>query len=249
MSFTLIDYFNGFQSLKANRHFSAGVQSTYFAILAEFNRQHYPEQVELSTRDLQKLAGLKSVSSTHEARNILKNNKLVDFHTRNNTTVYQLCTEHLPNTYRTAAEHLPNTSSISFPISSSKEKENKTDIQSRARESLVRETLNNNRGTEEEEGVEAIDELAGYWEHAGGAKLNQKLLSELNALLKDHTMPVLKRAIDEACLGNNNPNYGFSLNYLKLKLSEIQQPNPSQSFKGGVMPDDDPRVIFTRFNF
>lgn len=113
-SYTLIDYFNGFQQLKRIKRFSAGVQSTYFAILAEFNLRRFPAELELSTRDLKSLAGLKSVSSAHEARNILKNNKLVDFHTKNGISTYSLGTEHLPNTYRTPTEHygaeMPNAS-------------------------------------------------------------------------------------------------------------------------------------------
>lgn len=108
MSYTLIDFFNGFQNLKRIKRFSAGVQSTYFAILAEFYLRHFPDELELSTRDLKSLAGLKSVSSAHEARNILKNNKLVDFHTRNGISVYTLGTDHLPNTSRTITEHETN---------------------------------------------------------------------------------------------------------------------------------------------
>ncbi len=108
MSFTLIDFFNGFQSLKANRKFSAGAQSTYFAILAKFNAAHYPATLPISTRDLQTDAGLKSVATAHECRNVLKNNKLIDFRTERGTTVYRLLTEHLPNTKHVSAEHLPN---------------------------------------------------------------------------------------------------------------------------------------------
>lgn len=241
MGFTLIDYFNGFQSLKSSRHFSAGVQATYYAILAEFNRQRYPEQLELSTRDLQRLAGLKSVSSTHEARNILKNNKLIDFHTKSYTTLYQLGTEHLQNHSRTPAEHQPNsyrTLSYSNNLPSSplkekeKEKENKTltDIQSRARVNSEVVLNNKGEGTEKGLGDEAIDSLIEYWEQAGGARLGFKVVSELKALLEENSLALLEKAIDEACMGNNS-RYGFSLNYMKLKLADIQKAVPA--LKGG----------------
>lgn len=108
MSFTLIDFFNGFQSLKKSKCFSASAQSTYFAILAEFNLAHYPATLPISTRGLQQLAGLKSVSTTHECRNVLKNHKLIDFKTQRDTTVYRLLTEHLPNANIVSAEHQPN---------------------------------------------------------------------------------------------------------------------------------------------
>ena len=109
MSFTLIDHFNGFQTLKQGKRFSAGVQSTYFALLAEFNRQRFPAELSISTRDLKELAGLKSVATAHECRNVLKNNKLIEFETKTSITVYRLLTEHLPNVSRTSAERQPNT--------------------------------------------------------------------------------------------------------------------------------------------
>lgn len=108
MSFTLIDFFNGFQSLKAKRRFLATTQSTYFAILAKFNLAKYPATLDYSTRDLQIDAGLKSVSTAHECRNVLKNNKLIDFKTERGTTVYRLLTEHLPNKNTLSAEQQPN---------------------------------------------------------------------------------------------------------------------------------------------
>lgn len=108
MSFTLIDYFNGFQSLKAKKKFSAGAQSTYFAILGKFNSAHYPATLSISTRDLKNDAGLKSVATAHECRNVLKNNKLIDFQSEKGTTVYRLLTEHLPNRSMGFAEQQPN---------------------------------------------------------------------------------------------------------------------------------------------
>lgn len=201
MGFTLIDYFNGFQALNGSRHFSAGVQATYYAILAEFNRQRYPEQVTLSTRDLQSRAGLKSVSTTHEARNVLKNNRLVDFHTIHGTTVYRLGSEHLQNSDRTTAEHAPNDFAGSYirPRVEAKKEDLDRYAQSRARE---------------------VDELIEHWERSGGSKLNFTVLSELDALVAKHGAQALKRAITAACTGNNS-RYGFSLNYVKLKLAEI----------------------------
>lgn len=113
--YTLIDYFNGFQTLKRNKNFSAGVQSAYFAILGEFDLQRFPAELALSTRELKELAGLKSVASAHEARNVLKNNKLVDFETKRGTTIYRLLSEHLPNEICTATEQQANTLPNTLP--------------------------------------------------------------------------------------------------------------------------------------
>lgn len=104
MGYTLIDYFNAFNNLKRKKRFTAGVQSAYFSILAEFNLQRFPEELELSTRELQALAGLKSVSTAHEAKNVLKNSKLIDFETKRGTTIYRLLSEHILNETRTARE-------------------------------------------------------------------------------------------------------------------------------------------------
>lgn len=110
MSYTLEDYFNAFLEVKRFKQFSTGVQAVYFSILGEFYKQHFPTNIALSTRDLQALAGLKSASSTHEAKNVLKNNGLVDFQNRFGTTVYSLGLGRIPNTFRTTTEHLANTS-------------------------------------------------------------------------------------------------------------------------------------------
>lgn len=87
------EYYNYFHRLNRKKFFSAGVQSTYFAILSEFTNQNFPPEIELDTRELQLLAGIKSTSAIHEAKNVLKNNRLIDFHTRNKITVFTLCME------------------------------------------------------------------------------------------------------------------------------------------------------------
>ena len=92
-------YFNAFCEVKRLKQFSAGVQSAYFAILARFYEQHFPANIALSTLDLKALAGLKSVSSTHEAKNVLKNNGLVNFQKSHDTTIYSLS---VPNMFKTA---------------------------------------------------------------------------------------------------------------------------------------------------
>ena len=88
--FSFENYFNAFQKLNRQKRFSAGVQSIYFAILAEFDKRGYPAEIELNVQELQSLAGLNSVEATHEAKNVLKNNHLIDFHTRNNIIVFKL---------------------------------------------------------------------------------------------------------------------------------------------------------------
>lgn len=108
MSHTLIDYYLGFDKCKEQRHFSAGVQATYYALLSAFNRAHYPRELELSLRELQSRAGLKSVSGVYESRNVLKNHRLIDFRTVEGRSVYELKSEHLPNNDRTKAEQLAN---------------------------------------------------------------------------------------------------------------------------------------------
>lgn len=98
-TFTLIDYFKAFHSMKETLKLPAGSQAMYFSILGEFNAARFPEQLSISTREIKALAGLKSTNAVFENRNVLKNKKLIDFQTQNGTTTYSLVTEHLLNTY------------------------------------------------------------------------------------------------------------------------------------------------------
>ncbi|MBQ6976048.1 MAG: AAA family ATPase [Selenomonadaceae bacterium] len=90
---TFEKYHNYFYKINKQKRFSANVHSIYMTILCEFVNQNFPHEIELSTRELQSMSGIKSISDTHEAKNVLKNNNLIDFHTRNKITVFTLCIE------------------------------------------------------------------------------------------------------------------------------------------------------------
>lgn len=92
MAYTLEKCFDDFLKCKSKRNFSTGVQAAYFAILSEFYIRDFPETVTLPVRDLGASAGL-SVGQAHTAKNILKNNGLVDFHNECGRTVFKLGTE------------------------------------------------------------------------------------------------------------------------------------------------------------
>lgn len=94
MNFSLIDYFKGFHDLKQTLNLSASAQATYLSLLGEFNAARFPDQMSISDRQLQTLAGLKSVSTIHDAKRILKNCGLIDFSKGHNVTVYTLATDH-----------------------------------------------------------------------------------------------------------------------------------------------------------
>lgn len=109
---SLIDFFLFFSRTLSKHKLSAGTIATYIGILNAFNERRYPDEIELSMRELKERAGLKSVASAYESRNVLKNVGLIEFRTKSTTTVYRLvapATEQLPNTCRTATEQLPNT--------------------------------------------------------------------------------------------------------------------------------------------
>ena len=204
------------------KRFSAGAQATYFAILAEFNSAHFPSSLSLSTRDLKELAGLKSVASAHECRNVLKNNHLIDFSTKSGTTIYQLLSEHLPNKNTSTAELQPNDSRTPkglFAIHATrvdveKEKKDNLSIDSAgAREKRAGETPRavfatpKNREEEKESGkLEEIDELQEYWEsEIRGGKLTFEHLSKLEEYLKTKGLDWLKEAMKETANANSNP--------------------------------------------
>lgn len=81
MANTFFDSLDAFLRLKRRRLFTASVQATYFAILTEFYLQGFPEEITMTVRELGAKAGLKSSESVHVAKNILKNNGLIDFQT------------------------------------------------------------------------------------------------------------------------------------------------------------------------
>lgn len=119
-NYTLVDYFNGFTVL-ANRHnLTSNVQATFYAILREFNQARFPEEMEISTRVLQKLAGIGCVSTAHEAKRILKNIGAIDFTTRKGKTVYKLKDEHFLNRRlnirETKRERPANTAACGSPL-------------------------------------------------------------------------------------------------------------------------------------
>ena len=116
MANTFFDSLDAFLRLKRRRLFTASVQATYFAILTEFYLQGFPEEITMTVRELGAKAGLKSSESVHVAKNILKNNGLIDFQTvgrQARRTIFTLvcpvvcsnvCPNNLPN-------NLPNNES------------------------------------------------------------------------------------------------------------------------------------------
>lgn len=234
-SYTLIDYFNGFQQLKRMKRFSAGVQSTYFALLGEFNLRRFPDELELSTRDLKSLAGLKSVSSTHEARNILKNNKLVDFHTRNGISVYTLGIEHLPNTNRTPSEqpsgNQPNDNRTPHALSSNASlstQETKTETRKDTpptppRGESERETLKGT-GIEEPDSSDIFD----VWAQEARVILNDRQRCDLQSLIESgkYSFEQVKTAIVKMADSRSFKTYDAFKDILAGK-------NEPQPLKGG----------------
>lgn len=226
MSYTLIDYFNAFQQLKRKKDFSAGVQSAYFSILAEFNLQRFPAKLYLSTRELKQLAGLKSVSSAQEARNVLKNNHLIDFHTENGTTAYILGTEHLPNTNRTLTEqqvpNQPNTNRTPHALVST------LPVYPQETKTLKQEENNTQSAGAN---VTELDRFLDSWEAGNGCKLSQWLVSKLNVLMTRYGFAKMSVALE---LANKQANggYGFSLEFFEKRLAEVSQ-SPKSVRKGG----------------
>lgn len=105
MERTFFDNLDAFLNLKQRRLFSASVQATYFAILTEFYRQGFPQEISMTVRELGEKAGLKSSETVHVAKNILKNNGLIDFQTVGRQARRTIFTLVCPNVW---ANNLPN---------------------------------------------------------------------------------------------------------------------------------------------
>lgn len=99
MTYTLIDYTREFHCISKRLNLSASTRSVYTAIVGEMNEAHYPERLSLTDRQLMTLAGLRSVATVHEAKNVLKNYGLIDFsRVRHGVTSDCLLTAHLDRT-------------------------------------------------------------------------------------------------------------------------------------------------------
>ena len=121
MKATLTDYTMNFHIVSRQKELSPGTRSLFTALVGEFNAAYFPNSLQFSDRVLSTLAGLKSVSSVFECRNVLKMHGFIDFKTqKGKRTTYVLKEDWFPKGDRTVAEqkeplnrtdaeHLPNT--------------------------------------------------------------------------------------------------------------------------------------------
>lgn len=239
MGNTLIDYFNNFVELKRRKKFSAGAQAAYFAILAEFNMAHYPEQLFLSTRDLQNLAGLKSVSTALECRNALKNVKLIDFKTQNGVTVYKLLE---PNGNRTLTEHQPNSSRTATEQSRDKynsPKEVTKETKNEKEKENISPTTTIARAGAHVNKENDLDKLVDYWEESRFGRLSIELISKLEIYLKKYGYSEVKAAMDSAKESNGSP-YGVSFKYFATILENRKKGVDKRGGSDSIAPSPKP---------
>lgn len=217
MSYTLIDYIRCFHILCKTQSLSAGTRSTFTAIIGEFNAAHFPERLSISDRDLKSLAGLKSVASVHECKNVLKNHKLIDFTTKRGcrgsteyslptewlASINRILTEHLPNINRTLTEHLPNICRTFEPAPNI-----------RAREDLKTEDVKTKNNNNSAGACENLDEVLDYWEELCGGRLTFEHQSQIKAWVNQKGVEWVKEVMQTAADSNNNPR-GISFNYFK----------------------------------
>lgn len=237
MSFTLEDYFNAFQTLKQSKRFSAGAQSVYYAILAKFDSAHYPNTLSISLRDLKELAGLKSVASAHTCKNVLKNNRLIDFETKKGITVYRLLTEHFLDKKNPEDRQTPNDNRTAVGL---------LNLPVRARDSISTLSLEERAQQRETTHIAGarlteVEELLRLWRESGGACLNVSLAAELESLLATHALDNIKVALKRAVRATNDTRYGISFDFLLLKLAEVEKKQTKKEGDKCEQPAKDPR--------
>lgn len=234
---------NYFFRLAAERKLSGSDQLMYLHIFNKFNQAHWTETLRITDAELKDLMRLydstgkpATIETIRRSRQRLKAKGFIEFTSGNGQApLYKLPCLYPDNTPTDTPDYTPADTLKSSTLLRSKDedlKDSKTliDIQSRACNKQGVVLNNKGEGTEKGLGDEAIDSLIEYWEQAGGARLGFKVVSELKALLEENSLALLEKAIDEACMGNNS-RYGFSLNYMKLKLADIQKAVPA--LKGG----------------
>ena len=206
-TYTLIDYFKAFHSMKETLRLSAGSQAVYFSILGEFNRARFPEQLNISTRELKALAGLKSTNAVFENRNVLKNKKLIDFQTEGGITTYTLSSAHLLNTCRTPVDRLEERTQNAETNSNIRAREDVKTLDFKTISSL-------NPRTSAFENWDCENELVTLWLDNGGARVTAELLSYLQALTEKNGVEWTASLIREAASAFSG-EYAMSLNYLR----------------------------------
>ena len=204
---------NYFFRLATERKLSGSDQLMYLHIFNKFNQAHWPETLRLNDAELKDLMRLydsngkpASIDTLRRSRQRLKAKGFIDFTSGNGyEPEYRL-----PCLYPadSPADSPTNTPTDSLTSSYIRTREDALDVK----------TLNDYANAPAN--ANEVDDLMEYWVKAGGCKLNFLLISKLAALAKEYGVEPLKKAIDAANSGANNPQYGFSLDYVKTKLTE-----------------------------
>ena len=230
--FNPLTYLNELFDTFAARTLSGHDQLICLHIFNKFNRARWPETVRIADRELQELCRLydsngkpATIDTIRKAKSRLKLKGIIEFTSGNGSSFTEYKLPCLPPN-DTPADTPNDTPADTLGRSNQHVREDvldvKTDTEYNAEQTRARET-------------KELDDLIEYWETAGGSRLNMLLISKLDALLTEHTLSDVKAAIDRAVDGANNPNYGFSLDYVKLKLSELKNGRPKgRKLKGGV---------------
>ena len=200
---------NYFFRLATERKLSGSDQLMYLHLFNKFNQAHWTETLRIKDAELKDLMRLydsngkpASIDTIRRSRQRLKAKGFIDFTSGNGyEPEYRL-----PCLY--PADSPADTPADSLANSYIRPREDALDVK----------TLNDYANAPAN--ANEVDDLMEYWVKAGGCKLNFLLISKLAALAKEYGVEPLKKAIDAANNGANNPQYGFSLDYVKAKLTK-----------------------------
>lgn len=236
MGWSLIDHFRTFHSLSKEYDLSAGARSVYFALLGEFNAAYWPDELRISDRQMQELSGVKSVATVHDARNLLKSLKLIDFRKgKNRKTIYRLLTDRIANTAQTPiaelSEHRPNTCQTLdertglFPIPACAREDVKTlDLKTSSSVSATRA-----RETLSSVPPKAEMDIHEVWEYETGYRLTGSVAYELEELAKSDFEGV-RQAIIAAVKSKDTARVRY--NHFRAIYDGTKKPK-RQPLKGG----------------
>lgn len=211
--FSPLSQLNYFFRLATERKLSGSDQLMYLHIFNKFNQAHWTETLRIKDAELKGLLRLydsngkpASIDTIRRGRQRLKAKGFIDFKSGDGyEPEYRL-----PCLYPadSPADTPANSPADSSPSSLIRTREDVKDVKT------LDDYANAHANANE------VDDLMEYWEQAGGCKLNFLLISKLAVLAKEYGVEPLKKAIDAANNGANNPQYGFSLDYVKMKLTK-----------------------------
>lgn len=222
---------NYFFRLATERKLSGSDQLLWLHLFNLFNRQHWTETLRINDAKLKDLLQLHdsngkpaSIDTIRRCRQRLKAKGFIDFTTRSGQEPeYRFIQLYPANTpVDTPVDTPADTGLVSYTHAGEDVKtQRQNDSMARACARGKKKPKSTGLVCYTYSQINELENLTECWEKAGGCKLNELLVSKLEAMLNVYGFSKMKEAINDANEGTNSIKNGFSLEFFRLKLEAI----------------------------